>query len=105
MKPRVRVPKSATPGEIIEIKTLIQHPMHNGFHRDGDGNVIPQMIIHTFEMKFDGETVFKGAIEPGTAENPYFAIAFKVERSGTFDFRWEDENGEVAEASKDLNVT
>lgn len=104
MKARVRVPKSAAPGEMIEIKTLVQHPMHNGFHRDDDGNVIPRMIIHTFEMKFDGETVFRGALAPGTSENPYFAISFKAERSGTFDFRFEDESGAVAEVSKDLTV-
>jgi len=30
IKPRVKVPKKAAAGEIIEIKALISHPMHTG---------------------------------------------------------------------------
>ena len=39
VKPRVKVPKTAEIGEIIEIKTLISHPMHSGRAVDGDGNL------------------------------------------------------------------
>ncbi|MGB0233002.1 MAG: thiosulfate oxidation carrier complex protein SoxZ, partial [Candidatus Puniceispirillaceae bacterium] len=38
VKPRVKVPKTAEAGEIVEIKTLISHPMHSGRAVDGDGN-------------------------------------------------------------------
>jgi sulfur-oxidizing protein SoxZ len=30
IKPRVKVPKKAAVGEIVEIKALISHPMHTG---------------------------------------------------------------------------
>ena len=30
VKPRGKVPKKATIDEVIEIKTLIRHPMHSG---------------------------------------------------------------------------
>jgi hypothetical protein len=30
IKPRVKVPKKAAAGEIVEIKALISHPMHTG---------------------------------------------------------------------------
>ena len=40
VKPRVKVPKTAEVDEVIEIKTLISHPMHSGRAVDGDGNRI-----------------------------------------------------------------
>ena len=30
IKPRVKVPKEVSIDEIVEIKTLIRHPMHSG---------------------------------------------------------------------------
>ena len=45
IKPRGRVPKKASVNEIIEIKTLIRHPMHSGRMRDTGGKKIPRQII------------------------------------------------------------
>ena len=42
VKPKVRVPKTATAGEAFVIKTLISHPMESGQRKDGDGNLIPR---------------------------------------------------------------
>ncbi|MGB2464116.1 MAG: thiosulfate oxidation carrier complex protein SoxZ, partial [Candidatus Puniceispirillaceae bacterium] len=45
VKARVKVPKTAEKDEIVEIKTLISHPMHSGRGVDGDGNIVPRNII------------------------------------------------------------
>ena len=37
VKARVKVQKKASVGEVIEIKTLISHPMHSGRAVDADG--------------------------------------------------------------------
>jgi sulfur-oxidizing protein SoxZ len=37
IKPRGKVPKKASLDEIVEIKTLIRHPMHSGRMKDKDG--------------------------------------------------------------------
>ena len=34
-RPRVRVPETAAPGEVILIRALIGHPMESGQRRDG----------------------------------------------------------------------
>lgn len=104
MKARVRVPRSVSVGEDIEVKTLVQHPMHNGFHRDDDGKVIPELIIHTFEASFGGETVFKVDMAPGIAVNPYIAFNYRVQAGGDMTFRWEDDEGDVLVETKTLNV-
>ena len=40
IKPRVKVPKEVSIDEIIEIKTLIRHPMHSGRMKDNNGQFL-----------------------------------------------------------------
>ena len=42
IKPRGKVPKKASVDELIEIKTLIRHPMHSGRMKDKNGKNIPK---------------------------------------------------------------
>ncbi len=56
--PRVRVPATAKPGEMIEIKTLISHEMESGQRKDAAGKVVPRKIINKFTAAFNGKTVF-----------------------------------------------
>ena len=42
-KLRVKAPKEAKRGEIVEIMTLISHPMDTGLRKDQDGIFIPRM--------------------------------------------------------------
>ena len=46
---RVRMPANARQGEVIEIRTLVQHPMESGFRLDNTGKEIPRHIIQSFE--------------------------------------------------------
>ena len=47
IKPRVKVPKKAAAGEIVEIKALISHPMHTGRAKNKKtGKKIPRKIIN-----------------------------------------------------------
>ena len=44
----VNIPEAAAPGEVVEIKILISHPMETGFRTGPDGNLVPRNIIHDF---------------------------------------------------------
>ncbi|HKL65684.1 MAG TPA: thiosulfate oxidation carrier complex protein SoxZ, partial [Roseovarius sp.] len=57
VRPRVKAPRKAEPGEAVTIKTLISHPMESGQRKDADGNTIPRSIIHRFTCEFNGEMV------------------------------------------------
>jgi sulfur-oxidizing protein SoxZ len=92
-KPRIKVPDTAKVGEVIEIKTLIQHVMETGNRRDKDGDVIPRLILNTFEVKFAGQDVFKTMMHSGTAANPYIAFFMKVPGPGEFEFTWTEDGG------------
>ena len=105
IKPRVKVPKEVSIDEIVEIKTLIRHPMHSGRMKDVDGQIIPRQIINSFSAKFNGKEVFQMDLEPSISTNPYIVFQYKVKESGTFDFEWIDDNGEKYYISKEMTVS
>ena len=105
-KPRVKVPKTANKGDVIEVKTLISHKMETGLRKDkATGEEIPRMIINKFVAKFNGKPVFEVDMEPSIAANPYFKFTFKAEESGEFEFTWTDDQGTVYSAKKPLTVS
>lgn len=89
----INVPKSARRGDIIEIKTLMSHPMETGFRTGPDGKLVPRDIIHRFTCHFDGAEIFAADLFPAIAANPFIAFTFKVEKSGQLTFRWFDDKG------------
>jgi sulfur-oxidizing protein SoxZ len=104
-KPRLRVPSEAKKGEVIQIKSLVSHPMETGFRKDDNGKIIPREIINTFVCSFNGREVFRADLEPAIAANPYFEFTVKVEESGIFAFAWKDDNGTVTTAEQSITVT
>ncbi len=92
---RLAVPKTAKPGEVIEIKALIQHAMESGFRRGSRGEVIPRDIITRFECSYNGELVFASDFHPAIAANPILTFHTVATESGELVFTWTDQNGEV----------
>lgn len=105
VKPRVKVPKSASAGETITIKTLISHTMESGQRKDGDGNVIPRSIINRFVVDFNGQNVIDVTLEPAISTNPYFQFDSIVPESGEFTFTWYDDDGSVYTDTKSISVS
>ena len=104
LRPRIKIPKVATPGEIITVKTLISHIMETGQRRDKDGKPIPRKIINAFRVTFEGDEVFRAELYPGTSANPYILFHFKVERAGNLVFTWFEDGGATATETVKLNV-
>ena len=52
------IEKLAELDEVIEIKTLIRHPMHSGRVKDVDGKTIPRLIINKFNAMFNASCFF-----------------------------------------------
>jgi sulfur-oxidizing protein SoxZ len=105
VKPRVKVPKSATAGERITIKTLISHVMESGQRKDDDGNLIPRSIINRFVAEFNGHNVIDVTMEPAISTNPYFEFEALVPESGEFTFTWYDDDGDIYTDTKSIEVS
>jgi len=104
-KPRVKLPKSAKAGEIVQIKTLASHDMETGNRKDKKGNKIPRLILNKFSCSFKGEELFGAIMHPSVSANPYIAFSITAKESGTYDFTWTDDNGEVTKVSQDMSVS
>ncbi|MBT2132531.1 thiosulfate oxidation carrier complex protein SoxZ [Aliiroseovarius lamellibrachiae] len=104
VKPRVKVPKSASAGDVVTLKTLISHKMESGQRKDKDGNVIPRSIIHRFTCEFNGAMVVDVTMESAISTNPYFEFDAKVDAAGDFKFTWYDDDGSVYDTTKSIKV-
>lgn len=106
IKPRVKVPKKASAGKAITIKTLISHPMESGQRKDKKtGELIPRKIINKFVASFNGDTVFSANLDPAVSANPYIEFSVKLPESGTFRFEWTDDDGTVYDIEKKITVS
>jgi len=104
-KPRVKVPRSASKGEVIEIKTLINHKMESGQRKDRKtGEKIPRQIINKFTCEFNGKEVMSVDLDPAISANPYFKFNARVDEPGTFKFTWVDDDGSVYSTEKKIKV-
>ncbi|QAU47753.1 thiosulfate oxidation carrier complex protein SoxZ [Bradyrhizobium guangzhouense] len=101
-KPRIKLPKEATKGEVIQIKTLVSHVMESGQRKDAQGKTIPRKIINKFACEFNGKPVFSCALEPAISANPYIQFDAKLDEAGTFKFSWTDDDGTVITAEEKI---
>ena len=101
---RIAAPSSATRGEVIELKALIRHPMETGYRRDRYGEQIPRNILKRFECRYNDELVFAADFFPAVAADPFLAFYTRATESGTLEFRWVDQHGEVSTEQVSLEV-
>ena len=87
----INVPAKAKRGEVIEIKTLIAHPMETGFRPGRDGALVPRDIIHRFVCTYNDEVVFQAELFPAIAANPFISFTTVATESGVIAFSWTDD--------------
>jgi len=101
---RVRMPQNATRGEVIEIRTLVQHPMESGFRLDNTGKEIPRHIVESFDCTYNGREIFRVKLHPAVSTNPFFTFYAVATESGELVFTWKDDQGGIATATQVLTV-
>jgi len=89
----INVPPKAKKGEVIEIKTLISHPMETGFRVTYNGALIPRDIIHALRVTYNGEEIFSVELSSAIAANPFVSFTTLATESGTLEFAWKGDNG------------
>jgi len=102
---RISAPKTATRGEVIELKTLIQHDMESGYRLDSRGEVVPRKILEKFECFYNGEIIFQADFQRGIAANPFLTFYTKATESGTLRFKYTEETGKTFEDSVEITVS
>jgi sulfur-oxidizing protein SoxZ len=100
----INVPKAAKRGEVIEIKTLIAHPMESGYRVGTNGAIIPRDIIRRFICTYNGTEVFHAELSPAIAANPFISFFTVATESGTITFEWRGDNGFAASQTATITV-
>jgi sulfur-oxidizing protein SoxZ len=99
------VPKAAKRGEVLEIKTLIQHQMETGYRAGSDGQVLPRDIITRFTCTYAGAEVFRADLFPAISANPFIVFTTVATKSGDIVFSWTGDNGFAHTEKVSITVT
>ena len=100
----ISAPKQARRGEVVEIKTLVSHPMETGHRRDQVGAAIPRDIIRRFVCTYNGTEVFRADLHPAVSANPFIVFSTVATESGTLKFEWTGDNGFSVTESATITV-
>lgn len=101
---RVSVPPTAKRGDVVQIRTVISHPMETGLRLNQFNTWIPMRIIEQFTCRFAGRELFRARPYPAISTNPYFSFFARAEHSGVFDFEWLDTDGSIYANSASIEV-
>jgi len=100
----INLPAQATRGEVIEIKTLLAHPMETGYRVGPTGTAIPRDIINRFVCSYNGAELFRAELFPAIAANPFIAFFTVATESGELAFSWTDDHGETQTEVRRITV-
>ena len=100
----VTVPARAKRGEIVEVKTLAQHPMETGFRRTQTGELIPRDIIRRFTCTYNGMEVYRVELHPAMSANPLITFSTVASETGTLAFQWVGDNGYSVTETASISV-
>ena len=89
----ITMPATARRGDVIDIRTLIAHPMETGYRPGADGAILPRNLIRRFTCHYDDVLVFSAELFPAVAANPFIAFSTVAIASGTLRFVWTGDNG------------
>lgn len=101
----IKAPKTARRGEVIEISTIIGHPMESGFRPGADGQRLVRNIIQRFSCHYNEELVFSAELSAAIAANPLIAFHTVATASGTLRLSWEGDQGFRHSESVAISVT
>jgi sulfur-oxidizing protein SoxZ len=100
----ISLPRAARRGEVVEIRTLVQHVMETGYRPGANGELLPRDIIRRFACAWNGEEVFSAELFPAVAANPFLGFTTVATESGVLTFTWTGDNGFAQTETRTITV-
>ena len=102
-KVRIRVPSTIKPGDVVQVRTLVIHPMER-IERDAQGKIIPKTYnyIHKVVVTYLGKTIVTFDTTQSVSENPFFSFAFRATDPGPLKVEFLDTTGGRYEGTVDI---
>lgn len=80
---------------VVEVKSLIHHPMDSGFQFDEEFNPIPAHFIEVLTFKHKGRVVMRTDWGPAVSKDPFVSFRFRGGHKGDpIEVHWADNEGE-----------
>lgn len=91
--------KAEVSGDVVEVKSLMLHPMETGTRKDADtGEVVAAHYITQLTFTHNGRLVMVANFSTAVSRDPYFSYKFKGGKAGdTLKVTWVDNTGETDE--------
>lgn len=104
--PRVRGPRKAVKkGDLVEIKSLIKHPMESGRRKNKDtGEPIPAHFVENVVVDYGGKRILTAKWTGAVSKDPFFSFFVKADASGPLKITWTDNQGQTFDASAKITV-
>ncbi len=100
----VYIPEKAKIGELIEIQSLIAHPIQIMTQSEKINLEKKQNFIERLTVKFNKNQIFAAEFTSKLSANPYISFFFKATETGTLLFTWYETSGRKWAIEKKLQV-
>src|SRR2546426_12604908 len=105
-KVRLRIPSSIRPGDIVQVRSLVIHPMER-VERDAQGKIIQKNYnyVNKVIVTYLGKTILTFDTSQGVAENPFFSFTFRATAPGPLKVEFLDTTGGRFERTADVKLS
>jgi sulfur-oxidizing protein SoxZ len=105
-KVRIRVPSSIKPGDVVQVRSLVIHPMER-IERDKQGKIIPKNYSYITKVivTYLGKTVATFDTTQSVSENPFFSFTFRATDPGQLKVQFLDTTGGRYEGTVDITFS
>jgi sulfur-oxidizing protein SoxY len=104
--PQLRLPGSLRAGQIVEVKTKVDHDSNTGLALKG-GKMVreqPEFYVKSLLVSFDGEPVSDFQMGAAISANPLIRFPLKITRSGTVKVVFVNSEGQRWETSQPVAI-
>jgi sulfur-oxidizing protein SoxZ len=102
---KIALPEAISPNSVIDVRTLISHPMHTGFFFDKDGNRIAAHFIQEVVVSYGGERIARFEWTSGISRDPFVTFTLKASREAPLEIIWKDNKGGVFRKSAKIQFS
>jgi sulfur-oxidizing protein SoxZ len=105
-KVRLRLPSSIKPGDVVQVRSLVIHPMER-IERDAQGKIVQKTYnyINKVTVTYLGKTIAVFDTTQSVSENPFFSFTFKATDPGQLKIEFFDTTGARYEGTADIKFS
>ena len=107
-KPRMRIPRKITKGDIFRVQVKISHPIRTGLRLTPIGTFVrgrEPFYIRLVEVFYGGELVTKLEPNSATSDDPLFAFHLKANKEAPIRIVFTNHRDDQSEVSKAVKFT